>query len=124
MSAFVTLSWALAQLPIHPFILLAAMILVPPAFSLLSPLVLPARIRGPIDALLYGSSFALIGGTQAWWLVSLLNNPAQQNKLELALGMGFFALAFLVVGSSIVAAALLYWREGPRPCKVESDGDC
>ncbi|HUE74811.1 MAG TPA: hypothetical protein VMP01_28345 [Pirellulaceae bacterium] len=122
MAAFVSISLGLQCFGLHPFLLLASFVLIPLGIDIGGYFLLSREARWPIGMATTGLSFGLAGGTFATWVFFVLVDPDQQNKLELAIGLGFVALACLAVGGSVITAMILilvdYWQ---MPIKPNSD---
>jgi hypothetical protein len=107
MAAFVGVSLGLQCCGLHPFFLLASFVLIPLGIDIGGHFLLSREARWPIGMAASGLGFGLAGGTFATWVFFVLVDPDQQNKLELAIGLGFVALACLAVGGSVITAMIL-----------------
>ena len=119
MATFVSISLGLQCFGIHPFLLLASFVLIPLGIDIGGYLLLSREARWPTGMAASGLGFGLAGGTFATWVFFVLVDPDQQNKLELAIGLGFVSLACLAVGGSVITAMILilvdYWQTPTKP---------
>ena len=98
-------------LPIHPFFAMCGTVLIGfivVVICMFCIFLFRSRIADMLLTLAVGTGFALPGALLAWWLLDILLDPMQDNKLEGAIAMGFGAIAMMAIGCSTVTAALIY----------------
>ena|SRR5205807_9864470 len=97
---------ALFSITPNPFVTVAPLIALAGGVALIARFVRPLR-GGWMDATALSIAFANAGAWLAWTTLSVLTDPDQSKKPEVAIAMGFFALALLSIGCSVFTAVIL-----------------
>ena len=104
---FIGLGRVAYSIPVDPLTAITTAFLILISIFLISQFLLPPQIGGPLALFITGSIGAMTGSIIAWLLISLLQDPTQQNILELTISLGFAALSLLLVGGSITTLVII-----------------